>query len=127
VSDENSENAAVSMGASQVFPGSDADTPLPAVFNGGKDPANGRFLPGNRLAVGNNLGKKTSRFRSLLFRAVTDEDFAEVTRQLIVKARQGERWACQLLLSYLCGSPETILNDRLLILERLILRGEEEL
>ena len=97
------------------------DSPLPPVSNGGKDPANGRFTVGNRLATGNQVGKKTARFRGRLFHAITNDDFDEMAAQLISKAKQGERWAIQLALAYFCGPPEDVTQDRLVMLERAVL------
>jgi hypothetical protein len=95
--------------------------PIAPVLDGGRDPANGRFTKGNHLAKGNPIGRKTSRFRSQLFKSVTPDDFREIVQQLIERARQGERWAVQLALAYLAGPPEDVTQDRLVMLERAIL------
>jgi hypothetical protein len=104
------------------------ESPSVAVSDGGRDPSNGRFAPGNRLSKGNHVGKKTARFRGRLFRAVSNEDFDEMARQLIDRAKAGERWAIQLALAYFCGPPEDVTQDRLVMLERAILYsgGREE-
>ena len=97
------------------------ESPSVAVSDGGRDPSNGQFTRGNRLASGNQIGKKTARFRGRLFRSVTNEDFDEMARQLIDRAKAGERWAIQLALAYFCGPPEDVTQDRLVMLERAIL------
>ena len=104
------------------------ESPSLPVSDGGRDPSNGRFALGNRLASGNQVGKKTARFRGRLFRAVSNEDFDEMARQLISRAKAGERWAIQLALAYFCGPPEDVTQDRLIMLERAILYsgGREE-
>ncbi len=104
------------------------ESPSVAVSDGGRDPSNGQFTRGNRLASGNQVGKKTARFRGRLFRSVTNEDFDEMARQLIDRAKAGERWAIQLALAYFCGPPEDVTQDRLVMLERAILYsgGREE-
>ncbi len=109
-------------------PGGEPESPSVAVSDGGRDPSNGQFTRGNRLASGNQVGKKTARFRGRLFRSVTNEDFDEMARQLIDRAKAGERWAIQLALAYFCGPPEDVTQDRLVMLERAILYsgGREE-
>ncbi len=96
--------------------------PLQPVSDG-RDNA-GRFEPGNTFSRGNAVGRKTAKFRDRLFKSVTKEDFTGIVGQLIDEAKKGRPWAVKLALEYLCGGPEDVVQDRLLILERLILRRE---
>ncbi len=117
-----------------LVPISGVDCPLQPVGNGDLVPANGNsdrrpngtFAPGNRAAAGHTteVGRRQAELRSRLLAAVSDEDFDSIIRQLIDRARAGERWAVSLFLQYAVGSPDILLMERLERLE-ITLRGGE--
>jgi hypothetical protein len=80
------------------------DRPLKTVSDG-RDPATGKFKPGNRAALGNSLCRKAARFRHKLFACVSLADFQEVIGRLVAEAKGGRPWAVKLLLQYLLGEP----------------------
>ncbi|MGA2060496.1 MAG: hypothetical protein ABSG67_08450 [Thermoguttaceae bacterium] len=101
--------------------------PCLPVYDGDRDPTTGRVMPGNKLAVGNGIGRKIRKFRAELFASVNKADFREVAAKLLREAKAGRKWAVTLLLNYLCGIPQDATQDRIAILERVLLyQGELE-
>jgi len=70
--------------------------------------ANGKFAPGNRIALGNSAPRKAARFRELLFRTVGTDAFVRIVQRLIKEAIRGQPWAVKLFLNYLLGDPVPI-------------------
>lgn len=71
----------------------------------GKDPKNGRFLPGNTFAKGNPLNQKAHQLRVSLLETVTEADMVAVTKRLIKMARDGDIHAIRELLDRVLGRP----------------------
>ncbi len=63
---------------------------------------NGQFLPGNN-GGGYPFQQHVKDFRQQLYDCVTEEDYQEICRSLIRKARAGEPWAVRELLDRLLG------------------------
>jgi hypothetical protein len=80
----------------------------------GRD-AQGRFVPGNKVARGNPFARRMARLRSRALAAVSGPDLEAIVRQLAVAAKAGDVAAAKVLLPYLLGRPpEAIDPDRLL-------------
>jgi hypothetical protein len=54
----------------------------------GRDPATGKFLPGNREGRGNPFLAEQNKFRAAVFRNIREGDVDEITRSLIEQAKQ---------------------------------------
>lgn len=79
----------------------EAETP-PA--QDGRD-TRGRFTKGNKGGTGNPFARQIAGFRTALVSAATDEDFADLARMLLAKAKGGDLAAVKLFLSYTIGKP----------------------
>lgn len=90
-----------------------------------RDPVTGRLRAGNKLAKGNKVGRKVSRFRARLLKSCSDEEFDAMAQELKDRARRGEKWALQLALSYFAGPPEEVTQYRLAVLEEALLGGQD--
>jgi hypothetical protein len=93
-------------------------------FQNGKnrDPKTGRFLPGNKVAVGHGggLAKQVQRLRVAMVAAVTVEDLKRVVSALLKKAAKGDVHAARVVLAYTLGKPvEADIYERLAALEAL--------
>ena len=90
--------------------------PSPTVVNGEADKAKsnhdsgGRFTAGNKAACGNPFARRVARLRSVLLDAVSDEDLREVAQGLVRRARCGDAAAAKVLLSYVLGKPQPMVN-----------------
>lgn len=71
----------------------------------GRDPRNGRFLPGNVAGRGNPHALRRSEMRAAIESAATPEALARVLTRLLEQAEQGDTAAASLLLSYVVGKP----------------------
>jgi hypothetical protein len=94
-----------------------AAPPLPPSADGtapgGKDPATGRFLPGNRLGKGNPHYRKLAANRTAFLEAVGPEQVHELAASLLGRARGGDMEAAKLVLAYAVGRPaEAVDPDR---------------
>jgi hypothetical protein len=65
----------------------------------------GRFLPGNRAAVGNPMARRVQRLRVAMLRALRPVDLPDVTRAMVDAAKAGDVAAARLLLDYTVGRP----------------------
>lgn len=74
---------------------------------GGQHPETGRFMPGNRAAVGrgNPHADRVQQWRRALVEAVSPEDLAKVVGVLLEGAKAGRKWACRELLDRCLGRP----------------------
>ncbi len=72
--------------------------------------ATGRFLPGNPGGPGNPHGGQVSRLRARLVEAVNPEDFAEILRALLERAKGGDIAAARFVLEYTIGKPAPMLT-----------------
>jgi hypothetical protein len=65
----------------------------------------GRFQPGNQAASGhqNHRAKRIQRFAEIILTAVSEDDFRQVVKALIVKAKSGDTVAVRELLDRLIG------------------------
>jgi hypothetical protein len=50
----------------------------------------GRFAAGNKAARGNPYSRRAARLRAELFRECSPDDFRDIVRALILKARDGD-------------------------------------
>jgi hypothetical protein len=86
---------------------------LPAVLHGsktvanGRDPATGRFLPGNAGGgrPANPFARRQAEIRGVLLAAVTPADVRAILRQVIRLAKRGSLPATELLLRWTMGGP----------------------
>lgn len=91
-------------------------SPSPTGHNG--HDARGRFVPGNKVAVGNPLNRRVGQLRSALIRAVTTDDLRAIIRKLIEQAKAGDVIAAREVLDRCLGRPvEADLLERLAELE----------
>lgn len=75
--------------------------------------ANGRFMPGHGVRSPGRPAmpievKRAQRYNEQL----TDQDWDTVVTTLFDKAREGQRWAIELVLAYGMGRPKQILEMR---------------
>jgi hypothetical protein len=88
----------------------DAPAPLPPSADGpppaGKDPATGRFLPGNRCGRGNPHYRKLAANRTAFLEAVGPEQVKALAAQLLARALAGDVDAARLVLAYAVGRPQ---------------------
>src|SRR5262249_12040528 len=90
-----------------------SSAPSPTVANGSPPPerstgrgANGRFLKGNRCAVGRvSHGRKTAELRAQLLACVGPKTLRRIVRRLVKMAEDGDLDAAKLLLAYVLGKP----------------------
>lgn len=69
----------------------------------------GKFLPGNKLSPGVAVHNKNRRmYQETLNECVSKDDFAEVTKVLLGKAKEGEGWAIKELLDRLLGKAKQV-------------------
>jgi hypothetical protein len=75
----------------------------------GRDPTNGRLLPGNRVAAGNKGSNPTARRMHELRRSILEAEGEENVRSVWVKLRElaagGDVQAIRLYLEYAFGKP----------------------
>ena len=90
-----------------------------------RDPATGRFLPGNTLTPTRNpYAKQAGILRSELFSAVTRERLRAVIDSMLDKAENGNVQAAKLVLSYTLGEPEALdLIQTVAKLQAVVLHG----
>ena len=84
------------------------DRPLANRGNGeAEHDGRGRFLPGNRAAVGrgNPNAARVNACRSALAHTVTEADLRAVIAKLVERTKAGERWAVCELLDRCLGKP----------------------
>ena len=87
--------------------------------NGHRD-EHGRFVKGCAPGPGNPHVKKTSRWRAALTAAVSEADIRAVTKELVSRARAGERWAIVELLDRTVGREPIEVMERIEFLEELL-------
>ena len=83
--------------------------------------ADGKFRPGNKIAVGNPHSKRIAQIRAALFRAVTPADVRLAVKKLVEQAKDGDRLALAELLDRTIGKAVPAdLEERLNRLEQLL-------
>lgn len=88
-----------------------------AAFRGSR----GRFLPGNKFALGNPVNRKVQKLRAALLRSVKVCDLRSIVKGLVQKAKEGDVVAAKVLLDRLLGPPAAgDLEDRIARLEHLL-------
>ena len=93
-------------------PGNDASTEPSGLLVPERDEV-GRFVVGNRLAVGHGGGAaRIARYRSAVFAAVTEEDVRAIVRALIDEAKAGNVLAAHEILDRLLGKARPVEEDR---------------
>src|SRR5438067_7460458 len=70
----------------------------------------GRFAAGNRGGPGNPFARRVAELRSIMLGCITDDDFRELTYQLLERAKAGELPALKLLYAYVLGKPAPAVN-----------------
>ncbi len=90
----------------------------------GKDPATGRFLPGNRLGKGNPHYRKLAENRTAFLQAVGTDQIRQLAAQLLRQALAGNLDAARLLLAYAVGRPAEAVNPDRADLDEFRLLGE---
>ena len=85
-----------------------------AVIPAAKDPNRnrlGRFVPGNKAAVGNTGGrarhKEAARFDRAVAEAVTDDELVQIVRRAVLDAMDGDRYAREWLWDRVVGKATT--------------------
>lgn len=81
---------------------SDESTPTPSQD---KNPANGRFVKGNKAAKinGNEVQRKLHALRKMELSAISQKDVKQVIKKLIEIAKQGDIKAIKLFIERACG------------------------
>lgn len=81
--------------------------PSPKGGNGrpGSPDAGGRFGTGNPGGPGSPFARRVSRLRSLIVEEMADDDLQAIVRKMIADAKDGDKAAAKLLLSYAIGKP----------------------
>ena len=105
-----------------------ADGPLSPSADGtppaGKDPATGRFLPGNKLGKGNPHFRQLASNRTAFLQAVGPEQVRQLVARLLRQALAGNLDAARLLLAYAVGRPAEAVNPDRADLDEFRLLGE---
>src|SRR6266851_9311801 len=87
-------------------------SPSPAPAEG-RD-ARGRFAQGNRGGPGNPFARQVAGLRQAFLDSATPEDLAVIAQALLDKAKNGDVAAAKLVLAYLLGKPQAVVDpDRL--------------
>jgi len=79
--------------------------PSPAVSNGGRDLATGRFSAANRFGRGNPFAARVQRLRAAFLEAVQPGDVKRIIRMMIALAVAGDVAAAIVVLRWALGSP----------------------
>jgi hypothetical protein len=90
--------------------GGNTPAPLPPSADGppggGKDPATGRFLPGNKCGRGNPHYRQLAANRTAFLEAVGPEQVRALAARLLARALEGDTDAARLVLAYAVGRPQ---------------------
>ena len=78
---------------------------LPSTNGGNGRDAGGRFTKGNPGGPGNPFARRVSRLRSRIVEELTDDELQAIVRKMIADAKDGDKAAAKLLLSYAIGKP----------------------
>lgn len=89
----------------------DDQTPVSHGRSTGRDVRTGRFLPGNRAAVGNRSKFGHGRARAAIAERLTGKRLGHVVEALIRRAQRGDRDAARLLFERLDGRPRPERDD----------------
>jgi len=79
--------------------------------NGERDPATGRWLPGNRGGPGAPFLAQVAKFRRTLVESVSEEDVREIAVRLVKLAKEGNLAAIRIALPYIVGVPPKVPTD----------------
>jgi hypothetical protein len=74
----------------------------------GRDPQTGRFLLGNRVAIGNPHAQRVAKLRAALLNGVSESDVKSVIRKMVELAKGGDAIAARLVLDRCLGRPEPL-------------------
>jgi hypothetical protein len=88
--------------------------------------ADGKFAPGNGGGPGNPHSRATARLRVLLLETVTEDDFREIVRALVKRAKDGQLAAIHEVLTRLLGKPAEVPNPDTLDIEELRQKTERD-
>jgi hypothetical protein len=66
----------------------------------------GRFIKGNKAAVGNPNAARVARLRTALLAAVSPDDISDIIKSLVRQAKSGDVAAAKLLLDRCIGKDE---------------------
>jgi hypothetical protein len=81
--------------------------------------ADGKFAPGNSGGPGNPHARATARLRIVLLETVTEDDFRDIVRALVNRAKEGQLPAIHELLTRLLGRPAEVPNPDTVDIEEL--------
>jgi hypothetical protein len=82
----------------------------------------GRFIAGNRIAIGNPHAKRVAQLRSSLLKSVSRDDVKEIIRKMVELAKDGDPHAAKLVLDRCLGKSEALdLIQRVEVLEEALL------
>jgi hypothetical protein len=104
-------NRLTGMPLDSVADGAEAK-PTPAA-GGGRD-AGGKFTKGNTHGRGNPFARKLAEMRSALLSAVGPEQVRELGAKLYARALANDNEAARLLLSYVVGKPQAVVDPDML-------------
>ena len=76
----------------------------------GRDPANGRFVKGNKASFGNPFARRAAALRQAFQDAVTPADMLALGRRLFAAALRGDWQAAKLVLLFVLGRPPAAVN-----------------
>lgn len=74
----------------------------------GQDPKNGRFLPGNKMGLGNSGPSKVAKYRAAFHRAVSEEDMEAIAAKVLEMAKAGDISAARFIADYTLGKPQPV-------------------
>lgn len=71
---------------------------------------NGRFLPGNKIGIGqgNPFAKRVNELRSALYKAITPQDVNDIVKAMIDNAKKGDTPSAKLVLGYVVSQPPDV-------------------
>lgn len=72
--------------------------------------AKGRFAAGNRGGPGNPFARRTAKLRQAFCEAITEEEMTQLSRTLYERALNGDNGAARLVLAYMLGKPDVVVN-----------------
>jgi hypothetical protein len=84
----------------------EASQPEPKKFASKKQPRGKPFTKGGPGGPGNPFLGEIQKYRSMMYKCITSEDFKRVVKKLIATANTGEGWAIKELLDRVLGKAQ---------------------
>jgi hypothetical protein len=94
----------VALAVPPLEPSATATAELPAKAEG-RDPASGRFAPGNRFGKGNPHARRMAALREAFLAVATEERMRQLGERLYAAAAAGDWQAAKLFLLFAIGRP----------------------